>query len=416
MHDDDLREQLADWVRPVTALAIPDIRVLRRRTRRRRIRRAATAAVATAAVAAVVVSVTAAVPDPARPAQDHPASPSVSPPPWSKAPGSWHPGAWRPAGPLPAADATPASAPYIVRLGPAPGIAQVRNMFTGQTIVSTIAPPRGQFFEGVAAAGDDRTFVLEAAVGGAAPNSPFPVNPATIAFDELRLQADGQVESLSVLGAIPAKDLNSDGFAVSQDASMLAFSLGNGFETVSLATGTGKRWRAVDAGDVNGGSLSWAGDRTLAFEWTGADNPHPPGMGLRVLNVAAAGNLLQASRLVVAYSRYCLTLGGCQAGQLLTADGSRLLLTRTTGTLETYYVNNLLVYSVRTGQRLAALAPTIRAEGAGPPCVPLWSNPSGRQVISFCGGHGEKYDHGHLSRITLHPPMYGQNFGAEFAW
>lgn len=139
-------------------------------------------------------------------------------------------------------------------------------------------------------------------------------------------------------------------------------------------------------------------------------------MGLRVMNVAAAGNLLQASRLVIPYSRYCLTRGGCQDGQLLTADGSRLLLTRTTGTLETYYTNNLLAYSVRTGQRLAALAPTIRAQGAGPPCVPLWSNPSGQRVISFCGGHGEKYDHGHLSRITLHPPMYGTNFGAPFAW
>lgn len=415
MLDDELRERLADWVRPLAALAIPDVRVLRRRTRRRRMRRAATAAVVTAAVAAVVISITAAIPDPARPAQDHPVSPSASPPPWSKAPGTWYPGHWRPAGPLPAADAAPSTAPYIVRTGPAPGIVQVRNMFTGQTIESDIEPPSGQFFEGVAAAGDDRTFVLEAAVGGKTPNSPFPVNPATMAFDELRLQADGQVESLSVLGTIPAKDLDGN-FAVSADASLLAYPLGNGFETVSLTRGTGKRWRAVDAGDVAPLSLSWAGDRTVGFEWTGADNPHPPGTGYRVLDIAARGNLLQASRLVVAYSRYCLTRGGCQDGQLLTADGTRLLLTRTTGTLETYYVNNLLAYSVRTGQRLAALAPTIRAEGAGPPCVPLWSNPSGQQVISFCGGHGEKYDHGRLSRITLHPPMYGTNFGADFAW
>jgi hypothetical protein len=37
-------------------------------------------------------------------------------------------------------------------------------------------------------------------------------------------------------------------------------------------------------------------------------------------------------------------------------------------------------------------------------------------VISFCGEHGELYDHGHLSRITLHPPMYGLNFAAQFAW
>ncbi|HEX5298255.1 MAG TPA: hypothetical protein VFW50_14820 [Streptosporangiaceae bacterium] len=58
MLDDELREQLAVWVRPVTALAIPDVRVLRGRARRRRIRRAATAATVTAVVAAVAVSVT----------------------------------------------------------------------------------------------------------------------------------------------------------------------------------------------------------------------------------------------------------------------------------------------------------------------------------------------------------------------
>ena len=414
MHDDDLREQLAEWVRPVTALAIPDIRVLRRRARRRRIRRVATAAVATAAVAAVVMSVTAAIPDPARPAQDHPARPSARPPSWPQAPGSWHPGAWRPAGPLPAADAAPAAAPYIVRLGPAPGIAQVRNMFTGQTIVSTIAPPRGQFFEEAAAAGDDRTFVLEAAVGGKTPGSPYPVNPASIAFDELRLRADGQVESLSVLGTVPAQNIQGD-FAVSQDASMLAYVLGSGLETVSLATGTGKRWRAVDRGNVAPLSLSWAGDRTVGFEWTPGNNPHPPGLGYRVLSIAAPGNLLQASRLVVAYGRYCGNLSACQDGQLLTGDGSAVLLTRTVGPNE-HYTDNVLEFSVRTGQLRASLAPTLHTPYPAPPCVPLWSNPSGKQVISFCGGHGERYDHGRLSRVTLHPPMYGMNFGAPFAW
>jgi hypothetical protein len=414
MHDDDLREQLADWVRPVTVLPIPGLQVLRRRARRRRIRRAATAAVALAAVAAVVVSVTAVIPDPARPAQDKPASPSVSPPPWPKAPGSWHPGAWRPAGPLPAADAAPASAPYIVRLGPAPGIAQVRNMFTGQTIVPDIAPPHGQFFEGVAAAGDDRTFVLEAAVGGKTPNSPFPFNPATMAFDELRLRADGQVESLSVLGTVPAPNMAGN-IAVSQDASMLAYVLGSGIETVSLARGTGKRWRAVDAGGVAPLSLSWAGDRTVGFEWTPGNNRHPPGLGYRVLDVAAPGNILRASRLVVAYSRYCAGISACQDGQLLTADGSRVLLTRTLGPTG-HYTDNVLAYSVRTGQRLAALAPTLHTPYAGPPCVPLWANPSGEQVISYCAEHGERYDHGRLSRITVYPPKYGLNFGAPFAW
>lgn len=414
MLDDELREQLAAWVRPVTALAIPDVRVLRGRARRRRIRRAATAAAVTAVVAAVAVSVTAVIPDPARPAQ-HPASPTAPPPSWSKAPGTWYPHAWRPAGPLPAADASPASAPYIVRTGPAPGIVQVRNMFTGQTIGPDIVPPSGQFFDGVAAAGDDRTFVLEAEVGGQTPNSPMPINPTAVAFDELRLRASGEVESLSVLGTIPARNTES-GLAVSQDASMLAYSSGSGLETVSLTTGTGKRWPAagMGPGGVTPASLSWAGDRTLAFEWMAADNP-PPGTGLRVLDVASRGNLRQASRLAVPYVRYCPALDACQQGQLLTADGSKVLLTRTVGP-SGHYTDNVLEYSLRTGQRLAALAPTLHTPYPAPPCLPLWSNPSGQQVISFCGGHGERYDHGRLSRITLHPPMYGMNFGAEFAW
>jgi hypothetical protein len=60
--------------------------------------------------------------------------------------------------------------------------------------------------------------------------------------------------------------------------------------------------------------------------------------------------------------------------------------------------------------------PTVRTPYAGPPCQALWSDPSGEQVVSFCGEHGELYDNGHLSRITLHPPMYGLNFATQFAW
>ncbi len=413
MHDDDLREQLAEWVRPVTALAIPDIRVLRRRARRRRMRRAATAAAVTAAVAAVVVSVTAAVGDPARPAQ-HPASPAAGPLPWAKAPGTWHPGAWRAAGPLPAADASPASAPFIVRTGPAPGIAQVRNMFTGQTIVSDIAPPHGQFFIGVAAAGDDRTFVLQAEVGGMTAKSPMPFDPKTAAFDELRLRADGQVESLTVLGTVPAQTALS-GFAVSQDAGMLAYYTGAGFETVSLATGTGQALAAGRPRHRGPGQPVLGRGPDARVRVGPGGQPASAGHGPAGDERRRPGNLLQTSRLVVPYGQYCASRGACQDGQLLTADGSRLLLTRTAGPPGTY-TDSLLEYSVRTGQRLAALAPTLHTPAAGPPCVPLWSNPSGNQVISFCGGHGERYDHGRLSRITLHPPMYGTNFGADFAW
>ena len=416
MLDDELRERLADWVRPVTAVAIPDIRVLRRRARRRRMRRAATAAAVTAAVAAVVAGVTAALPDQARPAQDHPASPTASPLHWPKAPGTWHPDAWRAAGPLPAADAAPASAPYIVRLLPSlRNDAQVRNMFTGQTI-QTIRPPAGRSFGAITAAGDGRTFVLLASVG-ASQNTPVPVNPTSFAFYEMRLRPDGHLESLSVLGTVPAQR-RLTGFAVSPDASMLAYSIGNGFETVSLSTGTGKRWPGVDAGGVPPLSLSWAGDRTLAFEWDAGADPHQPGTGVRLLDVAAPGNILQASRLVVGLSRYCPG-SGCRSEPAVTADGSKVLVTRVvqhgTAGPGSHYTSSVAEYSVRTGELLAMVTPPSNSGWPASLCVALWSSPDGGRVVSFCGGSYLRYDHGHLTPITIHPPRYGTNMVA-FAW
>jgi hypothetical protein len=410
MLDDSLHEQLADWVRPVTSLPIPDIRVLRRRVRRRGMRRAAAATAVTAVVAALAAGLTASLPGTGRPAGGRPAGGSPS---WPAAPGTWIHGVWRPAGSPPATDAGPAGAPFIVLIVPGRGTAQVRNVFTFKTI-ATVPAPRGQFFAGIAAAGDDRTFVLQAEVGGQTKHSPMPVNPTTAAFDELRLAPDGRPESLGLLGTVPARDALS-GFAISQDASMLAYSTGSGFETVSLATGRGRSWPAVDAGNVAPFSLSWAGDRTLAFEWGTGNNPHPPGIGMRALDVTAPGTLLRASRLIVSYGRYCAARGACQDGQLITPDGSKVLVTRVVARGQDY-TDSVVEYSARTGQALAALVPPVNTPYAGPPCVPLWTDPSGEQVMSYCGGHGERYDRGHVSPVTLHLPMYGMNFGAAFAW
>ncbi len=57
MLDDDLRTQLADWVRPVIGRPAPDVEEVRRRARRHGLRRAALAAGATAVVIAVVAAV-----------------------------------------------------------------------------------------------------------------------------------------------------------------------------------------------------------------------------------------------------------------------------------------------------------------------------------------------------------------------
>jgi hypothetical protein len=434
MLDEELREQLAEWVRPVAGLPVPSIRVLRRRARRRGIRRAATAAAITAVIAAAAVGITASLPGTGRPAGGRPvgadggapapssSSPSSwpAPPSWPAAPGTWTHGVWQPAGPQPAADASPAAAPYIVLEGIGRGIVQVRNVFTDKTI-ATVQPLPGQYLGGVAAAGDDRTFVVQAAVGGQSqqPGMP-PVNPTTVAFDELRLRPDGQLQSLRLLFTIQARN-GMSGFAISQDASMLAYATNNsGFETVSLATGTGRSWAPVDSGTVGPDSLSWAGDRTLAFEWSSGDNPHPPGTGIRVLNVTALGTLLQASRLIVSYGRYCAAFGGCQDDPVITPDGSKVMVTKavvqggSAGSQDGIYTDSVVEYSTRTGQALANVAPPLSTAFPGPLCVPLWTDPAGEQVVSWCQ-RGERYDQGRVSPVTLHLHMNGTDI-LGFAW
>jgi hypothetical protein len=416
MRDDVLREQFAEWARPVAQLPIPDIRVLRRRARRRGIRKAVTAAVVTAAVTAAAVGVGVGVgvglPGKERPAGGRPAASR------SAAPGTVTRAGWQPAGPQPAADASPAVAPYIVLLPVGTGDAQVRNVYTFAT-VAIIQPLPGQFLAGIAAAGDDRTFVVEAAVGGK--RQEFhgkkvgpPIDSPTIAFDELRLSPDGRLISLVALFTVPAKDAEG-GFAISQDASMLAYSTGNGFETVSLATGARRSWPAVDGGEASLGTMAWAGNRRLVFEWTSnsAAPVQPAIAGVRVLDVTARGTMLQASRLVMRYSRYCSEEGTWCDPPSITADGSMLLITKsiTTGNNTTGSVEEV---SARTGQVLAILARPVTGLTPGPNCPALWSDPSGEQVISSCV-HGELYDNGRISPVTIHLPMNGTDF-LTFAW
>jgi hypothetical protein len=413
MLDEELRAGLAEWVRPVTTLPIPDIRVLRRRARRRGIHRAAAAAVVTAVVAAAAVGVVVSLPGTGRQPAGGSSPVPGGPPSWSPAPGTWNHGAWQPAGPALAADASPADAPYIVLPGIGRGTLEVRDVFTGRHL-AIVQPLAGQYIVGAAGAGDDRTFVVQAEMGGRTQGGVGPPIDSTVtAFDELRLRPDGQPESLRLLFTLPAS--GSMAFSISQDASMLAYTTDSGFETVSLAAGTGRSWSASHAGAVGSVSLSWAGDRTLAFEWAPAENAHAPGIGIRMLDVTGSGTLLQASRLVVPYSRYCGTPGGwgCLGDPVITPDGSKVMIPK--GQLEgSVYTDSVVEYSTRTGRALANVAPPVSSSFPGTLCVPVWTDPSGEQVVTSCG-HPEKYDHGHVTPITAHWPMYGTDI-QPFAW
>ncbi len=80
----------------------------------------------------------------------------------------------------------------------------------------------------------------------------------------------------------------------------------------------------------------------------------------------------------------------------------------------TRYTNSVVEFATRTGRLLAVVAPVVTSGFPGKVCVPLWSDPSGEQVMSYCG-HGERYDHGRISPVILHVPMYGTNL-EPFAW
>src|SRR5579863_108480 len=152
MQDEDLREQFSEWARPLRAAVPPAVSVIRRRARRR------TARLATACVTAVAVLA----------AGGTLASREVG---GRQAPAATSRvlSAWPRLGQLPAADAGAAVAPYYVAVSSDGSSAGVWDAATGKEL-ATIAAPNEQsgqvrystMFTSIAAAGDDRTFVLAA--------------------------------------------------------------------------------------------------------------------------------------------------------------------------------------------------------------------------------------------------------------
>jgi len=384
MLDEELRGRLAEWVRPVAALPVPDIQVLRRRARRRAARRAAAAAAVTATAAAAAVGITVSLPGPARPAASA-ESPAVA--------GTWYPGRWFPAGTLPASGASPAAAPYVVTI--AQGREVVTDVLTGRT-AGTVSAPSGSGFAGAAAAGDDRTFVLAAR------------SAAAVDFYEQRLGPDGRPSSPTLVFGLPAGAVPQ--FAISPDARLLAYTTPGGMRVLSLATGAGRSWTADNGHAI---SLSWAGDATLAFEWLPGDSlAHAQ---VRLLEVAAAGTRLLASRQLVApcanpYGLVCLPLN-----PLITPDGSKVFATylfNGKGGL----VAQVDEFSALTGRLLAAVTPEVGSNRAGASCGVLWTDPGGEELAAFCGRTGTIVG-GRFSPIRLDLPAgLLPELGETIAW
>lgn len=207
-------------------------------------------------------------------------------------------------------------------------------------VLSTLAPPGGTTFAGVAGAGDDRTFVVDTMADG----------DGTHAWYLLRITPGGsdpaQLSSLP-LPTLPGTD-QIVGLALSPDGSELAvmFEPWKSYETQganrvltgppgpfslhTYALATGKQLRAWTAPTVtdeaisesgaglpdNEVNLTWTADgRTLGFLYSPFTTPTDE----RTLSVTAPGtDLIADSRVVLAMAN---ALPACNGEMTLTSDG-----------------------------------------------------------------------------------------------
>jgi hypothetical protein len=272
----------------------------------------------------------------------------------------------------------------------------VADAFTGKKLALVYPPVRGTSFAGVAAAGDDHTFVL-AAQG---------TRPAT-RYYELLLGPTGHPRPLVLL---PTPQVAyGDTLAVSADGGKLAIVTGTAhvgaIEVVSLATGAVQRWKAPSGHATD---LSWAGNRFLAFQWWDGSRLARVARarsGVRLLDTASAGRDLMASRLII-HQAACTRVGKFTsvASPLISADGSRLFATMGWGG-PSNPMAEVVAFSARTGQALAVVTPAEGESGMGSWCGVVWTDPSGTRATAVCADQG-RIDNGHFTTTNLHAPIY----------
>jgi hypothetical protein len=380
MRDDLLRTRLEDSARALADVSVPGMAVLRRRVRRRRARIGAATLAASMVIGATVAAL---VPGRLDSATRHPADGgSVATP------------GWRPAGRPLAADASVTAAPYYITLDDAftPATmnspvaeALVVDAFTGK-VLALVRPPAGAgYFTSAAAAGDDRTFFLAA---------------SSSAVYELRLGADGEPLSLAKVYTVPVTG-GLISFAVSPDASTLAYVTAHGIEVVSLPSGAS---HLVPGPGTEIGGLTWIGDRMVAFVMESSSGKP---VRFRVVDVEP-GPAPPPSVL--------LDVGGSFGSSLSAPDASVLFATVITGAGENPQAA-VEEFSGRTGRLTARLTPWTGESGMGTSCLPLWTDSSGTRGVVECGGVFTFTD-GRAVRADLHVP--GANFsvptGSLIAW
>jgi hypothetical protein len=293
-----------------------------------------------------------------------------------------------------AAGAPAASAPFYLESGW--DTVSVINGFTGRQEAAIAAPRWAGSFPWVGhttwypcgAAPDDRTFML----------------CGTRQYDVLRLGDDGKPQSTSAPADIPeaARNTGSNGdpeFAVSSDARLAAVTTSTGIMVLSLVTAATRSW-TIPPGDGDPTSLSWAGDRFLAFQFASQSGDRAAG-GVRLLDTqSAATSALTASRLVISGEN---KLAGGITGlfnPVITPDGSTIVAAAWTG----FLVAELAEFSAQTGRLIAVLMPAAHMPGSGYPCQALWTDASGAHLIAYCDGTAGVVNGTRFTPVNLHLP------------
>jgi RNA polymerase sigma-70 factor, ECF subfamily len=272
-------------------------------------------------------------------------------------------------------------------------------------VVGTIAAPVARSdFEWIAAASDDRTFVL-------ADQS----QALVIRFYILHLAANGKPGRLTLLNVPQLHGSQIYGMALTADASRLAVAWQNNptgpvsshISVTTLTTGATRTWTSAHGGAL---TVSWAGDITLAFNWQDTDGLARS--GLRLLDTAAAGTDLLASRLLVPASTRTATLSS-PGDPLVTADGSTLFATMASGDRTA-----IVSFSARSGKLEAVLTPVASAGQSPLYCGILWTDPHGRHLLTQCGTAQASIEGNRYTPIHLHElfPASFVGFANTFAW
>ena len=374
MNDTELREQFHQWAAPLRATPPPDFTTIRRRARRRVARLATVSSAALAAtglVAGLLASVQSGV---ARPAQAS---------------------RWASATYL-----APPGQPYVFVNSSGAGPAELRDVATG-TVVSVVRPiSPAVSFTAVAAAANDRVFVLaeqgadgqvsfaELRVGGTSSGSSPTVRLSSI-LSGAGLPADSQPENMTVNAT--ATRLAVDVALPGGTYSLVVYDLRNGSVIGN--------WPALTTPQFIGSA-----DKLAADYLPGTKGQLARGHPRFFPRTVDTTHAFPAGSSFLADSRPARRLHGLSG--TFTQDGSvstnalygALGMVQTSGYSGTAH---LLEYSSASGGLLHAI-PVGPADAQGQYfCGVLWASPDGRDLLTQCGSRQQAVVDGKVTVVRL---------------